>query len=403
MIANFRTSERGARSWRGRGRRRQGEDSSWTRSDGELGHFHAACQRELRVVGWPRVNARSLRRAKRVPRSDVQRRIAAASSATNAPTAAGPPADAIDERGADDDAIGDRGERVRHRPACGCRSRPRPAHRDAWRIVREPRGIDRRGGAHAGHAGERDVVDERRRERARGARCDRASRSARRAGSRRRRARASGVASSASSSIGRSTVSTASTPAAAARFGERLGPHHEDRVVVAEQHDRRRDAALAQLGDRVERARQARRRRRARAPSRAGSTGRRPTDRRTARRARSRRRRRDTPPRRSSIDVVGIGIAERQVRDERGAVLGGGAIERGAQPASRCAPPLRDRGHVLVAAARQPDDHDVRRRRRARPRRAPRSRARSRARTGCPRCARAARARRAPRRRCATT
>ena len=56
-----------------------------------------------------------------------------------------------------------------------------------------------------------------------------------------------------------------------------------------------------------------------------------------------------------------IRIAERQVRDERGALLGGGARERGAQARVTALAPrgARDRHHVLVAAARQADDDDA--------------------------------------------
>ena len=224
----------------------------------------------------------------------------------------------------------------------------------------EPRGID--GGAAergAGHAGQRDVVDERRRERARGARCAPASRSARRAGSTSTPCAASGSASSASSSIGRSTVSTASTPAAAARAANALGAHHEDRVVVAEQHDRRRRCRGARSSATA-----------SSAPAQAAAGGERALHRALDRRAVGGR----IGERHAELDHVGAGAA-RGLDDRRstsagsgspnvryatsaGALLGGGAIvERGAQPAhdadlrARCAT-------VTMSLSPRPDSAD---------------------------------------------
>ena len=77
--------------------------------------------------------------------------------------------------------------------------------------------------------------------------------------------------------------------------GERVEPQAQHRVRVAEDHDRRRDAAAAPSRSSPA-TRAGCRRRRAPARWRAGSPGRRPADRRTARRPRARRRRRDRAP-----------------------------------------------------------------------------------------------------------
>ena len=158
-------------------------------------------------------------------RTDYGRGIARARSATSAATRAGAPAGSpAATRSTSAVPTTTPSAIAANRAASAGVRMPKPTATGAAAAVAdrgEPRRIDGRGGARAGHAGQRDVVDERRVRARRAARCARASRSARPAGSRRRRARRAASASSASSSIGRSTVSTASTPAARGARGER--------------------------------------------------------------------------------------------------------------------------------------------------------------------------------------
>ena len=173
---------------------------------------------------------------------------------------------------------------------------------------------------------------------------------------------ASGVASSASSSIGRSTMSTASTPAARGALGERRrAPSRRSGCS-----SRTARSASRCRGGAARRPRRARRR--APPPAASARSIARWIDGPSADGSRerhaeldARRRRRGTRPRSIAIDVAGIGIAERQVRDERGAVLGGARDRSARAQASHGVARrvrARDRCHVLVAAAREADDDD---------------------------------------------
>ena len=184
-----------------------------------------------------------------------------------------------------------------------------------------------------------------------------------------RPAAASTARNSPASSIGRSSASTPSTPAAAAAAREGLEAHPQDRVGVAEDDDRRRDRRRARRSIERERRAQA-------AAGRQRPLGRALDHRAVGQRIRERH---------ADLEDVGAGAIERLQDLGRARQVGIAGGHVGDEPG--CCSPARSRAkrssirdrrvsrasarpgrklllhrvHVLVAAARQVDEHDRRR------------------------------------------
>ena len=170
-----------------------------------------------------------------------------------------------------------------------------------------------------------------------------------------------GRQSSSSSSGGRSTMISPSTPAALASARKRAVAVGVDRVVVAHQHDRRRAVGRAEAPHQLQRPGHAWRRPRAPAGSPPGSPGRRPSGSVNGMPISIRSAPAAGRPAISSQRGREVGVARGQEGDQPRPALGLELREARVDPAAHSSTPmaLRDREHVLVAAAAQIHDDDL--------------------------------------------